>query len=87
MMGLPDFQEKQIIFIFTDKGQKISFRNDNVIVRDIDGDIIHQSTCYRLMVIYIVGNLTVTSGLLQRSKKFGFILVLMNHSLKVYRSE
>ena len=84
MMSLPDFKEKQIIFIFISRGEKLSFKNDNIVIKDSDGKIIHQSSCYRLFVVYIVGNITITSGLLQRAEKFGFTIILMNHSLRVY---
>ena len=84
MLNFPDFKQKQIIFIFTSKGEKISFKNDNLIVKNNKGEIIHQSTCYRLFALYIVGDITITSGLLQRSMKFGFSIILMTYSLRVY---
>ena len=84
MLSLPDFKEKQIIFVFTEKGEKLSFKNDNLVVRSKENTIVHQSTCYRLFALYVVGNMTITSGLLQRVERFGFILVFMTHSLRVY---
>ncbi len=84
MLSLPDFVEKQIVFVFTERGEKLSFRNDNLIVKSKENKIVHQSTCYRLFTLYLVGNITITSGLLQRAEKFGFTLVFMTHSLRVY---
>ena len=84
MLSLPDFKEKQIIFIFTSKGERLSFKNDNLVIKNSDDETIHQSTCYRLFAIYIVGNITVTSGLLQRSERFGFTIVFMTYSLRPY---
>ena len=84
MLSLPEFKEKQIVFIYLNEGEKLSFKNDNVIVKDKENTIIHQSTCYRLFALYIVGNITVTSGLLQRSKKFGFSIVFMTCGLRPY---
>ena len=84
MLSLPDFKEKQIVFAFISHGEKLSFKNDNLIIKNEDGETIHQSTCYRLFALYIVGNITVTTGLLQRSEKFGFTLVFMTHYLRVY---
>jgi CRISPR-associated protein Cas1 len=34
--------------------------------------------------VFLVGHISVTSGLLERAKRFGFNLVFMNHNLKVY---
>lgn len=84
MMSVPDFREKQIILAFISRGEKFSFKNDNVIVTDADGRVVHQSTCYRLFSLFIVGNISITSGLIQRADKFGFSIVLMTHSLRVY---
>lgn len=84
MMTLPDFKEKKIIMAFVSRGEKLSFKNDNVVITDSDGQIKHQSTCYRLFAIFLIGHITITSGLIQRAKRFGFSIILMTHSLKVY---
>lgn len=47
MMSIRDFEYKQIAFVFTNNEEKISFKNDNIIITDKDGKIKHQSTCYR----------------------------------------
>lgn len=84
MIDVNDFSKKQIIFLFPLYGDKLSFSNDNVVVKDKDGKIRHQSTCYQLFTIFIVGNITITSGLIQRAKKFGFSLVMMTQAMRVY---
>ena len=84
MLSLPDFKEKQIVFAFISHGEKLSFKNDNLIIKNENDETIHQSTCYRLFALYVVGNMTVTTGLLQRSERFGFTLVFMTYNLRVY---
>ena len=84
MMNLPDFMEKQVVFIFTSKGERLNFANDNLVVKNREDKIVHQSTCYRLFAVFIVGNATITSGLLQRAEKFGFTLIFMTNGLRVY---
>ncbi len=84
MMSLPDYRFKQIIIANLPDGDKLSFKNDNVVISDSEGKIKHQSTCYRLFALFIVGNITITSGLLQRAKKFGFTITLFNHGLRPY---
>ncbi len=83
MLNANDFRKKQIIFLFTNEGDKLSFLNDNIIVKNKEG-IKYQSTCYRLFMICVVGNISITSGLIQRSKKFGFSICLMTTTFKVY---
>lgn len=82
-MSTRDFEFKQIAFVFTDEGEKISFKNDNIVITDADGNIKHQSTCYRLFILFICGNYCLTTGLLERSKKFGFSIVFMTPNLRV----
>lgn len=84
MLNANDFSKKQILFLITSQGEKLSFLNDNIVVKDKEGKIKHQSTCYRLFMICIVGNISITSGLIQRSKRFGFSICLMSTTLKVY---
>ena len=83
MMSTRDFEHKQIAFVFTTEGEKISFKNDNLIVSDTDGKIKHQSTCYRLFALFICGDYCVTTGLLERSQKFGFTIVFMTPNLRI----
>lgn len=83
MMSTRDFECKQIAFVFTSKGEKISFKNDNLVVSDSDGKIKHQSTCYRLFLLFICGDYCLTTGLLERSAKFGFNIVFMSPNLRV----
>ena len=84
MLSLPDFKEKQLIFALLSHGEKLSFKNDNIVILDKDKNIKHQSSCYRLFSLFVVGHYTITTGLLARAKKFGFSIVFMNHSLKPY---
>ena len=82
-MSVRDFECKQIAFVFTEEGEKISFKNDNLLITDKDGKVKHQSTCYRLFILFICGDYCLTSGILERSKKFGFSIVFMTSSLRI----
>jgi CRISPR-associated protein Cas1 len=83
MLSAPDFKHKQIIFAMLSHGEKLSFKNDNIIISNENG-IRYQSTCYKLFAVFVVGHITITTGLLQRAKKFGFSIVLMTHGLSPY---
>lgn len=84
MLERPDFEKKQIIFLFARKGEKLSFRNDNLVVTDKEDKIIYQITCYQIFMVFVVGDTTITSGLIRRAKKFGFVICMMTQSLKLY---
>lgn len=85
MLSAPDFEHKKIIVTLLSHGEKLSFKNDNIIITDAEG-IKHQSSCYRLFSLFVVGHATITTGLLQRAKKYGFSIVLMTHGLIPYGS-
>jgi len=84
MMSINDFREKQIMFVLLEEGEKLSFKNDNIIVSRSDGTTKHQSTCYLLFAVFVAGHYVLTSGLMERAKKFGFSIVFMNYSMRVY---
>lgn len=84
MLTEPDFIEKKIIIVVPQRGDKISFKNDNIIITDIDGKIKFQLTCYKLFAVFIVGGFTITTGIIEKSKKFGFSIVLFSTTFKVY---
>lgn len=84
MLSEPDFREKKVILVHSKDGDKISFRNDNLIVKDKDEKIKFQLSCYRIFVIFVVGGFTLTTGVVEKSKKFGFSIVLFSAYFKVY---
>ncbi|MEG0408164.1 MAG: type V CRISPR-associated endonuclease Cas1 [Bacilli bacterium] len=85
MLSKNDFIEKQVIYVMANSGEKVSFKNDNIVIKNSEDKIIHQSTCYRLFAVYLVGNVSITSGIIERAKKFDFSIVMLNSSFKVYQ--
>lgn len=86
LISAGDFEKKQIVFVFFNQGEKLSFSNDNFIVRASDGSIKFQCTCYRLFLVFAIGFGSITSGLIQRAKKFGFSIVMMTQGLRPYQN-
>ena len=86
MLTKPDFLKKKIVLVFANDGDKLSFKNDNLIVTNKDNEIKLQQTCYSLFAIFLVGHTSITSGLIQRSKRFGFSIMLFSSSFKLYSS-
>lgn len=86
MISAGDFSKKQLVFVFFNQGEKLSFSNDNMFVRTEEGKIKFQCTCYRLFLVFAIGHGSVTSGLLQRSKKFGFSIVMLSPSFRPYQN-
>lgn len=86
MLSEPGFSMRKIVMIHANQGQKISFLNDNLVVKDKEGKIILQYTCHRVFIIYIIGGFTVTSGLIERGRRFGISFVFLTAGYKFYES-
>ena len=85
MIEKNDFAKKQILFFIPCQGDKLTFRNDNIVIKDSENKVKFQVTCYRIFIVFVVGDTTITTGLISRAKKFGFSLCLMNRNMKVYQ--
>lgn len=84
MLDKPDFERKQIIFLFANRGEKISFKNDNIVITDKQKKVIYQITCYKIFMIFVVGDTTITSGLIRKARKFEFVICMMTQTFKLY---
>ena len=84
MLDINDFSKKQIIVFMPARGDKLSYRNDNLIISDSEGKIKYQHTCYRIFCLIVIGDCSITTGLLRRSKKFAFSICFMSYGLRMY---
>lgn len=84
MISKTNFLKKKIVYCFSSAGEKIGIKNDNVIVKDKEGKVKLQTSCYSLFAIYIIGETSITSALIRYSYKFGFSIVMMSNSFKTY---
>jgi len=85
MLSLPDFKEKQILFITPKHGGKNEIRlwNDNVSF-EIDGKIINQLSCYKIFTIFIIGDFSITTKLIKNCKQYGISLFLLKNNFELY---
>ncbi len=84
MLGINDFSKKQIVVFMPAQGDKISYKNDNIIIRDADGKVKYQHTCYRVFLLLIIGDCSLTTGVIRRAKKFGFSICFMTYNFRYY---
>lgn len=83
MLSLPDFEEKQILFI-NSYAHNIRFRNGNIVFCDEKGKVIDQASCYKIFCIFIFGETTLSSVVIDKLHEFGIMLFLLHKNLKVY---
>lgn len=84
MLDINDFSKKQIVVYMPAQGEKIRYHNDNMIIVDAKGKIKYQHTCFRIFLLLIIGDCTITTGLLRRAQKFGFSICFMTYGLRYY---
>ena len=84
MLNKNDFIEKHIILVYAKEGQKITFLNDNIQIKDAEGQVILKVSCYKIFTLWIVGNTTISSGILQKSVKYAFSIVMFTYSFRPY---
>lgn len=84
MLDNNDFSKKQILVYSPILGDKISYRNDNLIISSSEGKIKYQQSCYRIFLLLVIGDCSVTTGIIRRSRKFGFSICFMTYSFRFY---
>ncbi len=88
MIQVPDIREKQVLFIDTrlHAGKSaIRFENDNIVFLK-DGKVVDRASCHRVLAVYIVGELTVSSTLLRKAAECGVSFFFLTSSYRVYAS-
>lgn len=85
MLALPDFREKQILFIQAENGleNNIKFNNDNIVYSK-DEKIINKMSCHKTFAIFIIGDLTISSVLIRNALQYGISIFLLKKNFEVY---
>lgn len=84
MITTSDFSKKQLAVVLCNEGEKMALNNSNFVVKNSDGKIKFQCSCYRIFIIYVIGHCSITTPLLQAAKKYGFYFALMSPGFRLY---
>lgn len=87
MLSLPDFREKQIVYLISKPGakQKLVFWNDNIRLLENDKPV-NQISCSRVFAVFIIGDFSITTKLIKNCKEYGISLFLLKQNFEVYAS-
>jgi len=87
MISLPDFKEKQLLFIRAERGvfNKIKFFNDNLVFMK-DDKVINRASCHKVFGAFVIGDITITSGLMRDGVKHGVSFFFLKDNLETYAS-
>jgi len=85
MLTLPDLEEKKIVFVRSegDLADNLKFWNNNLRLYR-DGKKVNQISCHLILSVFIIGHATLTTVLIQKLKKHGVSIFLLNQSYQVY---
>ena len=84
MISREDYINKKIIIINSVDGDKLSFKNDNILVKDENDIVKMQYTCYRVLAIFVIGPFSLTSGLAERLRKYKISIIFFKYSFRPY---
>lgn len=81
MLSAPDFLEKQLVVITSEQVKDLMLRNDNLLIKEND-KIVNQISCFKIFCIFIVGEYTISSKLIDRLAKYQICLFCLGYNLK-----
>lgn len=87
MLSLPDFKEKQLLLIRAERGVScgIRFQNDNIVFEK-NGAATNRASCHKVFAVFIMGDISITSGLLKESRRHGVSLFFLKYNFESYAS-
>lgn len=85
MISLPDFKEKQILFVNTEWGKpsRLRFFNDNIVFEQ-EGKVVNRVSIHKTFAVFICGDLSFTTGFIKKSKDYGVSVFLLKHNFELY---
>jgi len=87
MIQAPDFKQRQIFFIDAMKipNCELSLRNENIFIKE-DGKTKDKIPINKLVAIFIIGDFTITSKLLQKISRAGASIYFLKRNMETYAS-
>ena len=84
MLSLPDFKEKQILFVRAEWGTKASlrFQNDNIVFLK-EGQVVNRASCHKVFAVFVAGDIMITSRLLQKAAAYAVSIFFMRNNFEV----
>lgn len=91
MISLPDFKEKQLLFVKADWGKPshLRFHNDNIVFDQKDDKngnwkTVNRVSVHKAFAVFISGDLSFTTNFLKESKEHGVSVFFLKNNLELY---
>src|SRR3989344_7559570 len=84
MLSLPDFKEKQILFVRAEWGTRaaLRFQNDNIVFTK-DSVVVNRASCHKVFAVFVSGDIMITSRLLQKAAAHAVSVFFMRNNFEV----
>lgn len=85
MISLPDFKEKQILFVKADWGtpSKLRFFNDNIVFEK-EGRLVNRVSIHKTFAVFVAGDLSLTTNFFKQAKEYGVSIFLLKNNFQPY---
>ena len=87
MISLPDFKEKQILFVNNEWGKSahLRFNNDNIVFEK-DEEVVNRVSVHKTFAVFILGDLSLTTNFIKNIKEHGVSIFLLKNNFELYGS-
>lgn len=87
MITLPDFKQKQALFIQTERNaqNRIKFQNDNIVFLK-DDKVVNRASCHRVFAVFVIGDISITSELMKQGTRYGVSFFFLKPNFDLYAS-
>ena len=82
MLDTQTFLHQKIAVVFVRPGDKAGISNQNVVVTGTGGEVRIRIPCRQLFVLFLVGNISISTALIHQARKFRFCIVLLDPSFR-----
>ncbi len=85
MLSLPDFKQKQILFIQTDWESRphLQLTNQNLVFKKND-QIINRASCSKILSVFVIGDFSITTKLIKESMDYGISFFFLKWNFETY---
>jgi CRISPR-associated protein Cas1 len=85
MISLPDFREKQLLFVNTEwcKPSRLRFFNDNIVF-EREGSVVNRASVHKVFAVFVCGDLSFTTGFIKKARDYGISVFLLKHNFELY---
>lgn len=82
MLSIPDFKQKQFVFIDSTQRKQMSLRSSNLLIKDEDWKTVQQISLQKIFVIFVLWDFTITSKLVDKLIWFGICIYVLWYNLR-----